>query len=685
VDTDRPEPRVRPIPSSLILLAGAVFALLVLVVSFFVAAGIMATAGARVVALPGWVDANTLAYANWPNPSRVDDLGLPPLWGEGVDKARTHLLAVVAKELHAELEAVQDAWPHIRGVEAAWPAKTSDRLASTGLPLVVCVHLDSPGYLARWMAGRLDLPDPIIVRGRDVYRFSARLFLASAGRTLLAAPSLAQMEALLGRMASEPPDALAAQARFARAADRHSRAGLAWAYMQPPGLLGLASLARVTVEWRSPAGLLLGLAGARAAVVTGDVSAHGAAVSGAFYPAKLPNQGANWLGLRNTSAKALLRFVPARTPWFLVASAGQASALWKTLVQWLADVGRKEGLRSEVQVALQRWETDYATEIKTDLAPYVGPEIALFAVTTEQATHTVLAAELLSPKDVRVTLSRMEASPKLRHLRYENQPHRGEPLRVAELDEGISYALVGDCLLASFSVDALRAAISASKDGQDVTTGAPFAAASAAMPRECALLAMVRADRFPWLPASEPGPGPVLPPFVALAGVAQPDRLDVSASVAWQQGEAGPVETDALLGCRSHLRLTAAALTQYSADYGGHFPCGRGSSWANLSLLLGRYLREPETLVCPGARVRGSRLKPGQPLLPSQCGYEYVALTPLADGSMIVAYDKSPDQHDGEGRHVLLRDRTVQWMTEDQFRRKWAWQAKLRETYAVKD
>lgn len=506
--------QTRPISASLIVLAGATFALVVLVVSFFVNCGFASFSGSPLSKLPEWVDAETSVYCQWGVERDAAAVGLPG--------AQQGLLETAAKALRTTPEAIEAAWAHVRGVEVA-------------LPALGCVHFESSDYLASWLTEELGLKDPMLCRGHEAYRVAAELFVVPLGKTLLVAPSLSHVETTLGRMAAEAGDSLADDERFRLAARAHDRAGLGWAYFQPAGLLNAAAALSQRVEPRSVPGILFGLASARPSAAQLDLATDYAVVSATVFGAE--NHGASrepshWLGLRNAGDKSLLRFVPGDAEWFLALSVETPAAFWSGFRQWASEAGPKRGLRSEIELELARLEAAYTVDIKNEIVPRVAHEIALFSTGPSEgdgAGGLVIAAELSSVKDTLITLARMEGGPELRNTKYENQTFKGKAMRVAELDEGLSYAAVDGCLLASRRVHALRAAISAAHEGPNMASRpkAAVGRAYARAARECALVAGVNSATLAGLLKTHaPAPG-----FIAVVGVAGNDRLSLTAVI----------------------------------------------------------------------------------------------------------------------------------------------------------
>lgn len=530
VETDVVDPgrdRARPISASQIIVAGAAFGLLALVASFFVNLSLAFFAGLPAAKLAAWVDRETAVYCNWAEVHNAAPDDLPDAWQASAEQARSKSVAAAAKALRTTPKALEAAWVHVRGVEVT-------------LPALGCVHFDSGDYLASWLTDELGLKDPILTQGRPAYRVSASLFLAPLGETLLIASSLSQVEAAVGRADAEPGSSLAEDERFGLAARAYGRTGLGWGYFQPSGLTNAASALGKRFEPRSVAGLLLGLASARASAAAFELARGRAVVSATVFAAdgqSRDKEASAWLGLRNTRDKALLRFVPANANWFIALSIDKPAVFWPAFRRWASGAGPKRGLRSEIELELARLETAYAVDIKNDIVPWIGHEIVLFSVGLDGQSESgvlALAAEAASTKEGLITFARMEGGPELRNTKYENQRFKGKDLRVAELDEGLSYAAADGCVLASPRAQALRGAIAAAQDGRNMAASPrpAFCRARESAQRDCALLAGIRVDLLPWLPEvgaeGSDGPG-----FAAIIGVAAADRLSLTAVVPW--------------------------------------------------------------------------------------------------------------------------------------------------------
>lgn len=101
--------------------------------------------------------------------------------------------------------------------------------------------------------------------------------------------------------------------------------------------------------------------------------------------------------------------------------------------------------------------------------------------------------------------------------------------------------------------------------------------------------------------------------------------------------------------CMNNLKQIGLALRLYAQDYNGKFP---------------RELKE----LCPNYILRATLWCPGDNKISKS--YVYVKGLTSKDRHSILAYDTSPDHHDGEGRNVLFVDGHVEWMVEKEFQRR---------------
>ena len=449
--------------------------------------------------------------------------------------------------MRAPAAAAEEALKHVSGVELCWAPEPNDKSVPPRQMAVACVHFDTAEFLKQWIEDTLQLNDPILCQGRPTYRLSSTRYLAPLGNTLLVASELSHVESILPNVDTRLPNPLAEDRRF-RTADRtHGRDGMAWVYSQPPGFLARAPAATARNVWRTAPGLALTLVSARTIAAHLDLPADRAMLSATIFgDQKKPGGRASamWLGLRNSDEKELLRFVPTDANWAFVLSLDKATVFWSSLHKWLKQAGPRRGLRSEIDLALERVEREYAVDIRTEVASCVGPEAAVFGIPMSKDRSKeaiVFAAELGSSKEALITLARMEGSPALRSTKYENRVFRDETVRVAELDEGLSYAVTKGYVLVSPRVEAIQAAILAAKEGANLAMKPTpaFTAARRAVPAECALLGVADLERLgdlgPLASASASG----ALGLAIMAGVAEEDRLQLTAAVPWPASGAG--------------------------------------------------------------------------------------------------------------------------------------------------
>jgi len=113
--------------------------------------------------------------------------------------------------------------------------------------------------------------------------------------------------------------------------------------------------------------------------------------------------------------------------------------------------------------------------------------------------------------------------------------------------------------------------------------------------------------------------------------------------------------------CMANLKQLGLPLHAYGADNQGRYP----DSLTDLYLGKPPYVSVPYPLACPGY-VQTIRIGMTDELIPS--GYLYVTgLTDKNPGSVMVAFDASPDNHAGRGRNILFLDGHVQFCSEQDF------------------
>ena len=542
--TTTPYEAPRLIPPALIVVMGASFALAVLVISFFLNVGLASFTGGRRSKLAEWVDDSAIVYGRWRASAPA---GLPSWLHTAMAERRGDLVAGIAKAVRAPATAAEEALKHVSGVELCWAPEPNDKSVPPRQMAVACVHFDTAEFLKKWVEQTLQLEDPILCQGRPTYRLSSTRYLAPVGDTLLVASELSHVETILPNVDARLDNPLAADHRF-RTADRaHGSEGLGWLYAQPPGLLARTPTARSRNTWRTAPGLALALVSARTVAAHLELPGGGAVLSATLFgDRKKPGSrtGASWLGLRNSNERALLRFVPTDVSWAFILSLDKATVFWSSLHKWLKQAGPRRGLRSEIDLALERLEREYAVDIQTEVASCVGAEAAVFGVPLSKDASQealVFAAELRTSKEALITLARMEGSPALRSTKYENRTFLDETVRVAELDEGLSYAVMKGCVLVSPRVEAIQATLLAAKEGGNLAMKPTpaFVASRRAVPSECALLGLANVERLdvlgPLVSASANGELGL----AVVAGVAAEERLQLTAAVPWQTSEAG--------------------------------------------------------------------------------------------------------------------------------------------------
>ena len=519
---------------------------LVLVVTFFASFGVAVYLAPRDAWLPRLAAGDVVTYWHWRRPEEPSQGGLPPLAKATLERVGRALLEKRAEELPVGPPVLKPAWARVKGVEVSVARTPENGSRRTEELLAACVHFDSAEYLKSFLRTDLDQTSPMLIQGRPVYRLASNLFASPEGGKLLLGASHTQMASLLSRRRTRET-ALAGQDTFRKAMRRHGSSDLLWTYVDPAGLPGwlsvLSSSARVRrlAPWLSnapPAAADLELRPGR--VVVSATAFTGAGPAGP--------EDSNWLSLRNTDERRLCRFVPSHADWFVAVSFDDAASFWKRFCQTASEVSPKREVGSHFQVQLQLLEEGFAVDVKKEVIPYVGREIALFGVdmgSGHASPGIVWAIELTDPKLVKRALARMEASPMLRLIRYENVLCQSEIIRAADLDEGLSYSVVADCLLASYKVKAIEAAIAALKEDESMATSPALHGLMADLPPECAVLAGANGRsllRGTSLGSVEGGSDFGL---AALTAIAQEDRLSLTASMSWRSSRPAASEGEA--------------------------------------------------------------------------------------------------------------------------------------------
>lgn len=112
--------------------------------------------------------------------------------------------------------------------------------------------------------------------------------------------------------------------------------------------------------------------------------------------------------------------------------------------------------------------------------------------------------------------------------------------------------------------------------------------------------------------------------------------------------------------CMSNLKQIGLALHMYAQDYDEKFP-------DDISALCPNYIANAKIFKCPSDKTISEikEMKPG-----TRISYVYIkGLTEKDSQDSMIAYDASPDNHDGEGRNVLFLDGHVKWYDEKEFQK----------------
>jgi len=133
--------------------------------------------------------------------------------------------------------------------------------------------------------------------------------------------------------------------------------------------------------------------------------------------------------------------------------------------------------------------------------------------------------------------------------------------------------------------------------------------------------------------------------------------------------------------CRSNLKRISLALEAYSNDHDNRFPPGNTAVEVFSALAAevtdGPDRADPYIFLCPADKAGLEAWDRLEKLTEETVSYEWVpGLSPDADPDFILAYDKSPDHHDG-GRNVLRVDGSVDFMPEAAFQPEMAHQREL--------
>lgn len=141
-------------------------------------------------------------------------------------------------------------------------------------------------------------------------------------------------------------------------------------------------------------------------------------------------------------------------------------------------------------------------------------------------------------------------------------------------------------------------------------------------------------------------------------------------------GGRGTRERALKAACQANLRETVRACHLYSCNNNAKLP-------DHLELLHPQYLEHAKVFSCPSAPSEWQGFEAGKPT-PASSSYILVpGLHAAMPGGFIVAYDKSLDNHDGQGRNVAFVDASVEWWPaerEEEFQRRLAEQlAQMKE------
>ena len=520
-----------------ILAIGAAAAVLVGLASVCVHIVLQAAAAGVPAALPRLLDAGAVAYAQLRPKHEWALTTLPAAWRQPAQELRDRGIQALADQLGVKPKALSSAWRHVVSVElgvspgdvAAWG--TGDE------PVVVCLRFDSKEYLRAFLAEHVTLREPIPIQDGSTYSVAATLFLTPMDDLLFLTRNVSQMGVVLERAGPDTVGSLADEPRFKASANARGNETTLWGYVNPAAAGGDGRPRRARPPVARACLKLVPPAAFRCDLGPADVAASGTL----FLPRPKTEADAKqpWLGLRNASAKSLLRFVPVHADWFVAASLQSPAGFWRQVSKLAAQATPKQGLRSEFEVAVEQWGNDYAIDLKQEIMPLLGNEAAVFRVPAGRAgarPGVVFAIELAAAEQMAVILGRMEASPALRNVRYATLQVGSYTLRAAELEEGLSYGVVGDCLLISHRVAALRAAISAAVSGANLSAHGRLSDAIGDLSMPCALLAGAHADHWIQSIAEADGVG-----WVVLAAAVHRSRVTLAGTARWRApaGESG--------------------------------------------------------------------------------------------------------------------------------------------------